>query len=120
MTELTKFTWDGVKKENLTDLLSRQMIYGDKVMIARLEIKKGAVVPEHSHENEQMTWIMKGALKFRINGSEITVGEGEILRIPSNVKHEAVAIEDTLDIDIFSPIRTDWITGDDAYLRNKK
>ncbi len=119
MTELKKFEWKNVQQEKLSNEISRQMIYGDKAMVARLEIKKDAVVPEHSHENEQITWIIKGSLKFKINNQEIYVGEGEVLRIPSNVKHEAVAMEDTIDVDIFSPIRTDWINDDDAYLRKK-
>ncbi len=119
MTELKKFEWETVKKEELSSEISRQMIYGDKAMIARLELKKGAVVPEHSHENEQLSWIINGDLKFRRNNQEIHVKSGEVLRIPSNVKHEAIAVEDTVDVDIFSPIRNDWIKGDDAYLRKK-
>ncbi len=119
MTNVGKFNWDYVKKENLSDTLTRQMIYGENAMVARLEIKKGTVVPEHNHESEQITWIMKGMLKFKINDKDIYVKEGESLIIPSNVKHEAIAMEDTVDIDIFSPIRKDWINGDDSYLRKR-
>lgn len=117
MVEIGKYRWDDVKKEELSKTFSRQMIYGDKVMVAQLNIKKGSVVPEHSHENEQITWIMKGKLHFKIDGKEMDVGEGEVLVIPSNTKHEAIALEDTLDIDIFSPRREDWINKTDSYLR---
>jgi len=77
----------------------------------------GAVVPEHHHESEQITYILEGALKFEIEGKVVVVRKGEVLSIPSNVPHRAVAMEDTLDLDIFSPIRVDWLTNNDAYLR---
>lgn len=86
-------------------------------MVAHVYLKKGAVVPEHHHESEQITWIMEGALKFELEGREVIVRAGETLTIPSNVPHRAVALEDTLDIDIFSPIRHDWLAKDDSYLR---
>ncbi|MCL4452994.1 MAG: cupin domain-containing protein [Candidatus Thermoplasmatota archaeon] len=117
MAEAKKYKWDTVNKEKLSETFSRQMIYGDRVMVAQLDIKKGSVVPEHSHENEQVTWIMKGTLRLTVDGKDIDVGAGEVLVIPSNTKHSAVALEDTLDIDIFSPIRSDWINGTDSYLR---
>ncbi|WP_298275353.1 cupin domain-containing protein [Ferroplasma sp.] len=117
MAEAKKYKWSTVNKEKLSDTFSRQMIYGDRVMVAQLDIKKGSIVPEHSHENEQVTWIMKGRLRLTVDGKDIDVGAGEVLIIPSNTKHSAVALEDTLDIDIFSPIRSDWINGTDSYLR---
>ncbi len=117
MAEITKYKWDDIKKEEVSATFHRQMVYGDKVMVAQLDIKKGSIVPEHSHENEQITWIMKGKLHFKIGGKELDVGAGEVLVIPSNTKHEAIALEDTLDIDIFSPRREDWINGTDSYLR---
>ena len=80
-------------------------------------LAKGAVVPEHSHESEQITYILEGALLFEIDGKEILVGKGQVLRIPSWKPHKATALEDTLDLDIFSPIREDWLKKDDAYLR---
>jgi quercetin dioxygenase-like cupin family protein len=86
-------------------------------MVAQVFLKKDAVVPEHQHESEQLTYIVDGALKFQLEGREVIVRKGEVLRIPSNVPHRAVALEDTLDVDIFSPIRTDWLTKDDSYLR---
>ena len=89
-------------------------------MVAQVFLKKDAVVPEHHHESEQITYILEGALKFQLEGREIVVGKGQVLRIPSNVPHSAVALEDTLDLDIFSPIRQDWLIKDDAYLRGGK
>ena len=86
-------------------------------MVAQVFFKKGAVVPLHHHESEQLTYILEGALKFELEGREVVVRKGEVLTIPSNVPHRAVALEDTLDLDIFSPIRLDWIKKDDEYLR---
>ena len=104
--------------EHLNPLLERQFVYGERTMLARLTLRKGCIVPEHSHENEQITYILEGALKFILGGErEITVRAGEVLVIPSNLKHSAEAIEDTLDLDIFTPPRADWIQGTDAYLR---
>jgi quercetin dioxygenase-like cupin family protein len=110
-------TWESVPLEVMSDMISRKVISGDKAMVAQVFLKKGAVVPEHHHESEQITYILEGALKFEIEGKEIVVHKGEVLSIPSNVPHRAVAMEDTLDLDIFSPIRVDWLTRNDAYLR---
>lgn len=117
MAVIEKVNWEGVKKEMLSDTISRQMVYGDRAMVAKIFLKKGAVVPAHRHENEQLTWIMTGALEFTIGGKKMIVGANEVLTIPSMTEHAAVAIEDTVDVDIFSPRREDWIKGDDAYLR---
>jgi quercetin dioxygenase-like cupin family protein len=114
------FTWESVPLEVMSDMISRKVISGDKAMVSQVFLKKGAVVPEHHHESEQLTYIMDGALKFELEGREVIVRKGEVLRIPSNVPHRAVALEDTLDLDIFSPIRTDWLTKNDAYLREGK
>lgn len=103
--------------EQLNDKLSRQMISGENATISQLLLKKGATVPRHSHMNEQYSWILSGALKFVFDDREILVGEGEILVIPANVAHSAVALEDTVDVDIFAPRREDWIRKDDSYLR---
>jgi quercetin dioxygenase-like cupin family protein len=111
-------TWDAVPLEQMSDMISRKVISGEKAMVAQVFLKKDAVVPEHHHESEQITYILKGALKFDIEGREVIVRAGEVLHIPSHVPHRAVALEDTLDVDIFSPIRTDWLTKDDAYLRS--
>jgi unsaturated pyranuronate lyase len=110
-------SWNDVPLEQMSDLISRKMVVGEKSMIAQIFLKKGAVVPEHHHESEQITYIVEGALKFELEGREIIVGPGQVLYIPSNVPHRAVALEDTLDVDVFSPLRMDWINKDDSYLR---
>jgi quercetin dioxygenase-like cupin family protein len=109
--------WESVPEERMSDVISRKVISGEKVMIAQVFLKKDAVVPEHHHESEQITYILEGALKFELEGKEVIVRKGEVLRIPSHVPHRAVALEDTLDLDVFAPIRTDWLSKDDSYLR---
>jgi quercetin dioxygenase-like cupin family protein len=109
--------WNSVPLETMSDVISRKVISGEKGMVAQVFLKKDAVVPEHHHESEQITYILEGALKFELEGREIVVRKGEVLVIPSNVPHRAVALEDTLDLDIFAPIRMDWLTKDDSYLR---
>jgi quercetin dioxygenase-like cupin family protein len=110
-------SWESVPLEIMSDMISRKIVTGEKAMVAKVFLKKDAVVPEHHHDSEQITYILEGALKFEIEGKEIVVRKGEVLSIPSNVPHRAVALEDTVDLDIFSPIRTDWLTRNDAYLR---
>jgi quercetin dioxygenase-like cupin family protein len=109
--------WKSVELEDLNPLLKRQFIVGEQVMVARVLLKKGCVVPRHSHHNEQVTYILEGALQFGLNGETIVVRAGEVLCIPPNVPHDAVALEDTVDLDIFTPPREDWIGKTDAYLR---
>lgn len=109
--------WSEIEEEVLSPTISRKMIAGQKGMVARIFLKKGAVVPEHHHENEQFTIILSGALEFIIEGKSIVVRPGEVLEIPSNVPHSAVALEDTDDMDIFVPPRQDWLEGRDDYLR---
>jgi quercetin dioxygenase-like cupin family protein len=111
------YAWDRMEKEVLSPTIARKIISGEKAMVAQVFLAKGAIVPEHYHESEQITYILEGALRFEIGGQEIVVAKGEVLRIPSNVPHRAVALEDTLDLDIFSPIRHDWLTKQDDYLR---
>lgn len=111
------YTWDDMEKEVLSPTIARKIISGDKAMVAQVFLAKGAIVPEHFHDSEQITYILEGALEFEIGGKKILVAKGQVLRIPSNVPHKAVALEDTLDLDIFSPIRHDWLKKDDAYLR---
>lgn len=111
------YSWDSVPLESMSEVISRKIIAGEKAMVAQVFLKKDAVVPLHEHESEQITYILKGALKFQLQGREVTVREGEVLCIPSWVPHRAVALEDTLDLDIFSPLRQDWLAKDDAYLR---
>ncbi len=109
--------WDTVKKEEMNPKMWRKVIHGDKAMIAQISLARGAVVPKHQHESEQLSYILEGALKFEIEGKEIVVRGGEVLVIPSNVPHSAVALEDMFGVDVFSPIRMDWLTGKDDYLR---
>ena len=114
------FRWDSMKKERVSDMLERRLITGDRMMLAHVYLKKGCIVPKHSHENEQLTYILEGALKFSIGddgAEEITVSAGEVLLIPSNVPHKAEALEETLDVDVFSPPRQDWLERKDDYLR---
>jgi len=109
--------WKNVEHEKLNDLIDREMVVGNRLMLARVFLKKGAHVPEHHHHNEQVTYILEGALKFAIDGKEIVVRAGEVLCIPSNMPHEAWALEDTLDLDVFDPPREDWLKKTDNYLR---
>ncbi|MDQ3064417.1 MAG: cupin domain-containing protein [Acidobacteriota bacterium] len=116
------YRWDDMPKENVTEMLDRRLITGDRMMLAHVYLKKGAIVPRHAHENEQLTYILEGALRFWIGEDEsetIDVRAGEVLHIPSHVPHKAEALEDTLDVDIFSPPRQDWLDKSDDYLRQK-
>jgi quercetin dioxygenase-like cupin family protein len=117
LSDLEKSSWKTMEIEQLNDKLSRQMISGENATVSQLMLKKGAAVPRHSHLNEQYSWIISGALKFVFDDREILVGEGEVLVIPANVPHSAVALEDTVDVDIFAPRREDWIHKEDSYLR---
>lgn len=117
-TALKYIPWNKVEREKLNDLIDREMVVGEKVMLARVFLKKGAHVPQHHHHNEQVTYILEGALKFAIDGKEIVVHGGEVLCIPSNMPHEAWALEDTLDLDVFTPPREDWLNKSDGYLRH--
>jgi quercetin dioxygenase-like cupin family protein len=109
--------WNQMPAEQLNPLITRRVIHCDSMTIARLEIKKNAIVPEHHHVHEQVATVERGALQFTIGGAQQTVSAGESLVIPSNVPHGVVALEDTIVVDVFSPAREDWIKGDDAYLR---
>ncbi len=113
------YVWDRIPREQLKAGIARKIVSGEKAMVAQVFIEKGAIVPEHSHESEQITYILEGALQFEIEGREIVVSAGEVLTIPSHVPHKAVALEDTLDLDIFSPIRADWLDGTDHYIRRE-
>ncbi len=116
------FRWDDIPRERVTDEIDRKLITGDRIMLAHVFLKQGSVVPMHSHENEQMTYLLGGALKFWIGNEDaepIVVREGEVLHIPSNVPHKAEALEDTFDVDIFSPPRQDWLDGTDDYFHRK-
>ena len=101
--------WDEIALEKITEMMSQKIIVGEREMLAQIYLKRGALVPMHAHDSEQMTYILQGALKFFVGGEEITVREGEVLHIPSGIPHQAEALEDTFEIDLFSPVRTDWI-----------
>ena len=118
--ELKYVPWSAVELEDLNPLLQRQFVVGQSVMVARVLLKKGCIVPSHSHHNEQITYILEGALKFWIDGREIVVNAGEVLTIPPHMPHKAEAMADTVDLDIFNPPREDWINKSDQYLRGGK
>lgn len=116
------FRWNDMPKEKVTDQISRRLVTGEKMMLAHVYLDKGAIVPKHQHHNEQLTYILEGRLRFWIGeqGEEtLDVGPGEVLHIPSNVWHRAEALEDTLDVDVFSPPREDWLNHTDNYFHKK-
>jgi quercetin dioxygenase-like cupin family protein len=116
------YRWEDIPREKVTEMLDRRLITADRMMLAHVYLKKGTIVPKHAHENEQLTYILEGALRFWIGEDEsevIDVRAGEVLHIPSNVPHKAEALEETLDVDIFSPPRQDWLDKSDDYLRQK-
>ena len=102
--------WDEIALEKVTEMLSRKVVTGDREMLAQIYLKRGCLVPMHSHESEQMTYILQGALRFLVGGEEIIVREGEVLHIPSRTPHQAEALDDTFELDVFSPIRADWLS----------
>ena len=116
-TKATFYRWADILPEPLNPLLTRQFVHGTQAMLARIVLKKGCVVPEHSHPNEQIAYIVSGALEFVVAGVPQIVRAGEILVIPGGVPHSATALEDTEDLDLFAPPRQDWIDKDDSYLR---
>ncbi len=117
--------WDDIRRETMTEDISRRVFTGERAMLAQVYLDKGAVVPTHSHESEQLSWILEGALKFWIgeegapDRQEVVVSAGEVLLIPSNVPHKAEALEDTIDVDVFSPRRQDWLDGTDTYFKKR-
>jgi len=116
----THYRWEDLPREELNPLIGRRFITGDSMMIAHVYFEAGGTVPKHEHENEQITYILEGCLRFSLgdDGAQVVdVRAGEILHIPAHLPHSAEALEDTLDVDIFHPPRQDWLDGDDAYLR---
>jgi quercetin dioxygenase-like cupin family protein len=111
------YKWSDMEPEQLNPLLTRQFLTGSRSMLARIVLAKGCVVPTHAHPNEQIAFILEGALEFNLDGETVIVRSGEILVIPPDVPHSAIALEDTVDFDIFAPPRQDWIDKEDAYLR---
>jgi quercetin dioxygenase-like cupin family protein len=121
-TGVTFHRWADMPRQRVTDEIDRRLVVSERMMLAHVYLKKGAIVPRHAHENEQLTYILEGALRFSIGADgaeEIIVRAGEVLVIPSNVPHEAVALEDTLDVDVFNPPRQDWLDGTDHYFHRK-
>jgi quercetin dioxygenase-like cupin family protein len=101
--------WDEIALEKITEMLSQKIVAGQREMIAQTYLKRGALVPLHSHESEQMTYVLQGALRFVVGGEEVIVREGEVLHVPSHVPHQAEALDDTFELDVYSPIRADWL-----------
>lgn len=114
---MKRHDWNQIESEQLNPKVKRKAIHTLNMTIARLEIEKSAVVPEHHHVHEQVAMVEKGALKFFIDGREEIIRAGESLAIPPDVPHSVEALEDTVVVDVFSPSREDWLRGDDAYLR---
>ena len=118
----THYRWDDLAKEPLREDLSRRLISTERMMLAQVFLEQGCMVPQHSHESEQLSYILEGKLRFRLGEDEsevVDVGAGEVLHLPSWLPHSAEAIETTLDVDVFSPPRQDWLDGSDSYLRSK-
>lgn len=127
MSEVRHQSWDDVRLEELTPLISRRLIWSERMMLAHVYLKTGAIVPAHDHHNEQFTYVISGALRFWLGEHADAPGDvftdvraGEVLVIPPHVRHRAEALEDTLDVDVFNPPRQDWLDGTDAYLRGTR
>jgi quercetin dioxygenase-like cupin family protein len=116
---MNPYTWDEIPKDQLNEALARKIVTGERAMLAQVFLAKDAVVPEHHHESEQISYVLSGSIRFEIEGREIPLGAGQVLVIPSNVPHRVVALEESLSLDIFSPIRQDWLDGTDDYLRKR-
>jgi len=112
--------WSHVLEEPLNPFFTRQAIHTERMTVARLRLKKGALVPSHSHMNEQVTMLMEGELRFTVDGRQQTICAGQVMEIPPNAVHSVEALTDSLAIDLFSPVREDWVRGDDAYLREAR
>jgi unsaturated pyranuronate lyase len=114
---VTLHRWNDITEEQINPLIARRFITAERLTLARFELKRGSVVPQHAHENEQVSYIVSGALKFIVDGGDVVVRAGEVLQIPPNVPHAAEAIEDTLAIDVFTPVRQDWVDRTDTYFQ---
>ena len=104
--------WDEIALDKITEMISQKIVAGEREMIAQIYLKRGALVPMHSHDSEQMTYVLQGSLRFLVSGEEIIVREGEVLHIPSGTPHQAEALDDTFELDVFSPIRRDWLDSE--------
>jgi quercetin dioxygenase-like cupin family protein len=118
----TLHRWDDIPREALNPQLDRKLVSAQRIMLAHVYLKQGCLVPRHSHENEQLSYVLEGSLRFWIGADEreeLVVRAGEVLAIPSQLPHRVLALEDSLSLDIFSPPRQDWLDGTDAYLRGR-
>lgn len=106
--------WEDLPLEKVTDLVSKKIVTGERQMIVQVYLKKGALIPLHEHDSEQMTYVLQGALRYAVDGRTITVSEGEVLLIPAGARHQAEALEDTFEMDLFSPPRSGWVPVDEA------
>ena len=114
-----KHDWEAIERETMTESVSRRVLHSSRMTTARIYMRKGAVIPRHSHDNEQLSHILEGRLRFDFDEGAVEAGPGEVVEIPSNAPHRVVALEDTVAMDVFAPVREDWLRGDDAYLRNQ-
>ncbi len=105
------YRWDEIALEKVTEMVSRKFVTGDRQTLAQIYLKRGAVVPMHTHESEQMTYVLQGTLKLLVAGEEVTLREGEVLHLASGLPHQVEALDDTFVLDVFSPIRQDWLDG---------
>lgn len=112
---LRPYRWDEIALEKVTETISRKVVAGDRSMLTQIYLKRGAQVPLHRHESEQMTYVLQGGLRFLVGGEEVIVREGEVLVIPSRMEHQAEALDDTLTLDVYSPVRQDWLNGADEF-----
>jgi quercetin dioxygenase-like cupin family protein len=101
--------WDEIALEKVTEMFSRKLVAGDSQMLAQIYLKRGALIPLHRHASEQMTYVLQGALRFLVDGEELIVREGEVLHVPAGVEHQCEALEDTFELDVFTPLREDWL-----------
>jgi quercetin dioxygenase-like cupin family protein len=115
--KVDRYNWGEIVEEKLNDLMTRRMIHTAAMTVAKLRLAKGAIVPLHSHHNEQVSMVESGSLRFEMDGEEIVLRAGDVLVIPPHVPHRVEALEDSTATDLFTPRREDWITGDDSYLR---
>jgi unsaturated pyranuronate lyase len=109
--------WDDMPSQTMAPGVDRRFLTASRVTVARFALARGAQVPVHSHDHEQVSYVLRGSLQFTVGGRELTVHGGEVLEIPSWVEHGVVAIEDTEVLDVFSPVRQDWLDGSDTYFR---
>ena len=114
---ISQYRWDDIASEKVTEMISRKVVTGEREMLAQIWLKKGAIVPTHAHESEQISYVLQGTLKFTIQGEAFIVREGDVLHIPSMVPHQAEALDDCFEMDVFSPIRQDWLDKTDDYFR---